>query len=71
MPVFAEPSAHPATPPSAYLRLGSPCGTGRAECQAAGDPLETLRRLLSDFQPVAVPGLPRFRDVPASAAFAS
>lgn len=71
MPVFAEPSAQLDTPPSAYPRLGSPCGTGRADCLAAGDPLETLRRLLADFQPVAVPGLPRFLDVPASAAIAS
>jgi hypothetical protein len=67
--VFAERSADLDTPRSAYLRLGSPCGTGRTDCLA--DPLETLRRLLADFQPVAVPGLPRFRDVPASAAFAS
>jgi hypothetical protein len=69
--VFAEPSAHPDTPRPAYLRLGSPCGTGRADCLAAANPLETLRRLLADFQPVAAPGLPRFLDVPASAVAAS
>jgi len=69
--VFAEPSAHLDTPPSAYLRLGSPCGTGRADCLAAANPLETLRRLLADFQSVAAPGLPRFLDVPASAVAAS
>jgi hypothetical protein len=69
--VFAESSADLDTPRSAYLRVGSPCGTGRTDCLAAADPLETRRRLLADFQRVAVPGLPRFRDVPASAAFAS
>ena len=67
--MFAEPSAHLDTPPSAYL--GSPCGTGRADCLAAANPLETLRRLLADFQSVAAPGLPRFLDVPASAVAAS
>jgi hypothetical protein len=71
VPVFAEPSAQLDTPPSAYLRLGSPCGTGPADCLAPADPLETLRRLLADLKLVAVPGLPRFLDVPASAAFAS
>jgi anthranilate synthase component 1 len=36
-------------------------GTSRPERLPDGDPLQTLRRLLGDFQPVAVPGLPRFQ----------
>ena len=36
-------------------------GTGRPQRLPDGDPLEALRRLLADFQPVAVPGLPRFQ----------
>jgi anthranilate synthase component 1 len=34
---------------------------GRVERLPDGDPLEALKRLLGDFQPVAVPGLPRFQ----------
>jgi anthranilate synthase component 1 len=34
---------------------------GRAERLADGDPLEALRSLLKEVQPVAVPGLPRFQ----------
>ena len=34
---------------------------GRTERLPDGDPLEALRGLLRDFQPVAVPGLPRFQ----------
>jgi anthranilate synthase component 1 len=34
---------------------------GRTERLPDGDPLEALRRLLADFTPVAVPGLPRFQ----------
>lgn len=35
------------------------------------EPSAHLDRLLADSQPVAVPQLPRFLDVPAPAAFAS
>src|SRR6185436_20143949 len=34
---------------------------GRTERLPDGDPLEALRGLLRDYQPVAVPGLPRFQ----------
>src|SRR5881296_3275003 len=34
---------------------------GRTERLPDGDPLEALRGLLGEFQPVAVPGLPRFQ----------
>ena len=34
---------------------------GRTERLPEGDPLEALRGLLREFQPVAVPGLPRFQ----------
>ena len=36
-------------------------GRAKAERLADGDPLEALRGLLREFQPVAVPGLPRFQ----------
>ncbi|HUF93959.1 MAG TPA: anthranilate synthase component I [Candidatus Limnocylindria bacterium] len=36
-------------------------GAAKAERLPDGDPLEALRRLLKEFQPVAVPGLPRFQ----------
>jgi anthranilate synthase component 1 len=36
-------------------------GSAKAERLPDGDPLEALRGLLREFQPVAVPGLPRFQ----------
>ncbi len=36
-------------------------GAGRPQRLPDGDPLEALRRLLTEFKPVAVPGLPRFQ----------
>ncbi len=36
-------------------------GAGRPQRLPDGDPLEALRRLLAEFKPVAVPGLPRFQ----------
>jgi len=36
-------------------------GAAKAERLPDGDPLEALRGLLKDFQPVSVPGLPRFQ----------
>jgi anthranilate synthase component I len=36
-------------------------GSTRPQRLPDGDPLEALRRLLADFKPVAVPGLPRFQ----------
>jgi anthranilate synthase component I len=36
-------------------------GSGRPQRLSDTDPLEALRRLLAEFKPVAVPGLPRFQ----------
>lgn len=36
-------------------------GAAKAQRLPDGDPLEALRRLLADFQPVPVRGLPRFQ----------
>jgi anthranilate synthase component I len=36
-------------------------GSARPQRLPDGDPLEALRRLLADFKPVTVPGLPRFQ----------
>jgi anthranilate synthase component 1 len=36
-------------------------GSSRPQRLEDGDPLEALRRLLAEFRPVAVPGLPRFQ----------